>query len=366
MKISTPCLVAAAMVMLPAAQSSAQVLVEDNFDSYTAGDQITLTNSLWNPKWDGNDISQQNLLVADDGYAVIDMSVAARQYEIPNQTGFTVNAGDTVTVSSDMRYSHLAGQAANGNGVNALNSTFVALHLTDQPEWWNGAKKALDVVNRGPAVGNRLPFDPWVENWMPHSNLGVDPAVGGISDWINVAWELTVNSAGNIEGVGIFSGASLAEPLMTSPVDLGIAGGTTVYAGLSTSWNNAGIDPATGFAYKVSEVTQIDAIHVDNFLVTLGGDTGGLAADFNEDGIVDLLDLDVLGSNWQSTGATKATGDANGDGTVDLLDLDVLGGQWQQSSSFAEALAASGIAVPEPGSLVLLGLGSLMVARRRR
>lgn len=92
---------------------------------------------------------------------------------------------------------------------------------------------------------------------------------------------------------------------------------------------------------------------------------GGLSADFNQDGTVDLLDLDVLGANWQMAG-TPTTGDANGDGTVDLLDLDLLGSQWQQSASFESALAASGIAVPEPAALTLLALGSLMVARRRR
>ncbi len=92
---------------------------------------------------------------------------------------------------------------------------------------------------------------------------------------------------------------------------------------------------------------------------------GGLSADFNTDGIVDLLDLDILGGNWQMVG-TASTGDANGDGTVDLLDLDLLGAQWQQSGSFAEALAASGIAVPEPASAALLAMGALALTRRRR
>ncbi len=109
----------------------------------------------------------------------------------------------------------------------------------------------------------------------------------------------------------------------------------------------------------------VDDIFADATAVV--DDPGGfLEADFNQDGIVDLLDLDVLGANWQSSGATNATGDANGDTIVDLLDLDVLGSQWQQSSSFAEALAASGIAVPEPASMVLLAAGGLLISRRRR
>lgn len=95
------------------------------------------------------------------------------------------------------------------------------------------------------------------------------------------------------------------------------------------------------------------------------GGTTFLSADFNTDGIVDLLDLDILGQNWQLAG-TASTGDANGDGVVNLLDLDQLGGQWQQSSSFAEALAASGIAVPEPASIALIGLAAVGGLSRRR
>ncbi len=80
----------------------------------------------------------------------------------------------------------------------------------------------------------------------------------------------------------------------------------------------------------------------------------GLEADFNADGQVDLLDLDILGQSWQSDG-DALTGDANGDGFVDLLDLDVLGVQWQQgNSSFNAALAASGILVPEPAALIVI------------
>ncbi len=95
--------------------------------------------------------------------------------------------------------------------------------------------------------------------------------------------------------------------------------------------------------------------------------TGGfLAADFNQDTVVDLLDLDILGANWQTGNALPATGDANGDSVVDLLDLDILGSQWQQSSAaFEAALAASSITVPEPAALSILAGGLLLLRRRR-
>ncbi len=94
-----------------------------------------------------------------------------------------------------------------------------------------------------------------------------------------------------------------------------------------------------------------------------------LTADFNGDGTVDLVDLDILGANWLSGSATNATGDANGDGTVDLVDLDLLGQQWEMSASFASASASvfadNGIAVPEP-TTIALGIAGLGVAMRRR
>ena len=85
-----------------------------------------------------------------------------------------------------------------------------------------------------------------------------------------------------------------------------------------------------------------------------------LQADYNGDGVVDLLDLDILGTNFGSgPGATRAEGDSNGDGFVDLLDLDTLG------QEFGTGGAA---AVPEPaaGGLLALAVGSLLTAARPR
>lgn len=61
--------------------------------------------------------------------------------------------------------------------------------------------------------------------------------------------------------------------------------------------------------------------------LTGGGGQQNQEGDANGDRNVDLLDLDILGTNFGATDATYAQGDFNGDGTVDLLDLDILG-QW--------------------------------------
>ncbi|HXY18235.1 MAG TPA: polysaccharide deacetylase family protein [Candidatus Nitrosopolaris sp.] len=63
---------------------------------------------------------------------------------------------------------------------------------------------------------------------------------------------------------------------------------------------------------------------------TTGGTGSGsaVAGDVNGDGMVNALDLSILLSHWNSSGATLATGDLNGDGTVNALDLSILLTNW--------------------------------------
>ncbi|MCC6682476.1 MAG: PEP-CTERM sorting domain-containing protein [Phycisphaeraceae bacterium] len=90
--------------------------------------------------------------------------------------------------------------------------------------------------------------------------------------------------------------------------------------------------------------------------------------DANGDGQVNLSDLQILGDNWQAAGASWDLADFSGDGVVNLSDLQILGDNWGfgvgPDLSFDEALALVG--VPEPTSLVLLGLGGLLLARRQK
>ena len=116
-----------------------------------------------------------------------------------------------------------------------------------------------------------------------------------------------------------------------------------------------------------------------------------LAGDVTRDGVVDMLDLAMLGSNWGSSltsgGDGWTSGDLNSDGVVDVLDLALLGSTWGQTSSWAEgqALMADSFVdfpfaalfetsmplVPEPSSATLMtlagvSLGGCAAYRRRK
>jgi hypothetical protein len=55
-----------------------------------------------------------------------------------------------------------------------------------------------------------------------------------------------------------------------------------------------------------------------------------LRGDANRDRIVDIVDLGIIGTNWQLSGKTWAQGDFNGDSLVDIVDLGMIGSNWQK------------------------------------
>ncbi len=84
--------------------------------------------------------------------------------------------------------------------------------------------------------------------------------------------------------------------------------------------------------------------------------------DFNGDGKVDAGDLALMGGNWMKHLPGWGDGDFNGDGKVNSGDLALMGGNWMWSLAPAPP---PGAPLPEPTSLVLLGLGAAALIRKR-
>jgi hypothetical protein len=165
-----------------------------------------------------------------------------------------------------------------------------------------GSNVLIDVRATGSAA-DRL------HAWIDFNNDG---------DWLDAGEQITP-----VGGIGLTSGATTR--LVVDTAGIAINGAAAGYAA-RFRWGQ-GITGFTGLA-STGEVE-------DYILPRVLGTTGGvLDADFNGDGSVDLLDLDILGGNFGAgPGATASQGDANGDGNIDLLDLDILGSEFGSSSS---------------------------------
>jgi len=120
--------------------------------------------------------------------------------------------------------------------------------------------------------------------------------------------------------------------------------------------------PAHGFRGWMDEIRIIDNARSVGELLAVAP-VEPLAADFNQDGIVDGHDLLV----WQrGLGLTDQTdnsnGDADGNGVVDGLDLEV----WEGQFGSTESLSINTAVVPEPTGVALAFVGFLMLSMAGR
>jgi formylglycine-generating enzyme len=121
--------------------------------------------------------------------------------------------------------------------------------------------------------------------------------------------------------------------------------------GLGGHWCYAG-NYAMSTAYTSMSLRDSPINYMGFRMTTVG--LGYLPGDANQDGAVDIYDLNILLTNFDKTGFTWSQGDFNGDGAVDILDLNKV------LTNFDKTVRAStgGInAVPEPAGLALAAMG---------
>jgi autotransporter-associated beta strand protein len=167
-----------------------------------------------------------------------------------------------------------------------------------------------------------------------------------------------------------YSGATPLQTIRTL-ITQGYANGTWAGPGITTSL--AGTDKALGYADNASRgLANFAGQQVDSTSILVKYTYLG---DADIDGAVDVSDLGVLATNWQSS-ADWSGGDFNYDGFVDVTDLGLLATNWQAgvgnplgAVSLDQALASLGLTnlnVPEPAMLSGLLLLATLYTRRAR
>jgi autotransporter-associated beta strand protein len=205
---------------------------------------------------------------------------------------------------------------------------------------------------------------------------------------------LTINSTGvnTYDGQTTLQGGKLvlATPGAQNPV-LNLGGVDIQHGVLSLTYATPGDDPAAtvnllmrgscnGGAWDAGQIRSTTA-QGDSLTLGWFDDGAGtlriartFAGDFNFDGSVDGLDLDIWKTYAGSSGSdvTWQMGDCNYDGSVDGLDLDLWNRAAGSSMTIGDSAAiagAGGRAVPEPGTFALLAVGLIglvAIASRKR
>ncbi len=117
-------------------------------------------------------------------------------------------------------------------------------------------------------------------------------------------------------------------------------------------------------SFDVNGDGQVTLSDRDEWLVVAANVAGHsnafLLGDTNLDTVVNAVDLNLVGRNWQAHAPFWSSGDFDADGQIDAQDLNELAKNWQAS------VAVATLAVPEPhGAVWRLWLGLILFAMRR-
>ena len=245
----------------------------------------------------------------------------------------------------------IAGYSANSAGpYHAVlwNAGGGTVAITDLGTLGGATSEAFAINNSGQVAGLADTADGVSHAFVWTSSAGMSNLDLGSSLGETASTAAAINSAGSVVGSMTISGA--AHAFLDS-------GGTMIDL-------NSFVSPAAGwtlgYATGINDSGQITGSGTNSagqthaFLLT-----PALPGDANLDGGVDINDLTIVLANYDEAGMTWTTGDFNYDGKVDINDLTIVLSHYGQSlGSSAAGLSA----VPEPLSLILLGMGAVGLA----
>jgi len=337
-----------AMMMLFAvgitAAAQAQTIIED-FDGFADEDILWGQQVGSGPAWNSSGANEQHgtaPLAVWAGYGVGGTNAVASQIAAEGSASINIPEGIRAGAYSVQVDINVSGDSGNNgdvefrlatkafaNGEN-WNRDWVGPRLRASTDGWGGVSWH-ETLN-----GTFSLFSPSDGGFMNTQSVGwfqvkleIDPEVTGIGAYFRDIDDMTG------EGIGPWTGSVV---------------NTTFF------FDEEGVE-----IESVQLISQGPAPHMsfwDNLIVT-GAGSSSFAGDFDGDGDVDGDDFLAWQNGFPtSSGAAKSSGDADGDGDVDGDDFLI----WQNQFPSPGAVAAT----PEPASLVLLGLGALLMRRRNR
>jgi hypothetical protein len=242
------------------------------------------------------------------------------------------------------------GAATPGNAAFAL--TFVG--GTDQPPLANnGDGGRVQVFGTSGAVSSN-------NNTTPVTNGSFNANILVFTGSINLAVNFNGNDSQEVISLG--DTGSVSVPSTTNaPGTITRGVGANSYQYVMTSSLPANLNGTT----PQNGTTLYFNVNLNSTITAVANLAKG---DVNFDGVVNGLDISLVSSNWNTLNAQHlGPGDANGDGVVNGLDISLISSNWNATTPPLGGAGGSGSAVPEPGTWVLLGLGSLglWVMRKR-
>jgi T5SS/PEP-CTERM-associated repeat protein len=233
------------------------------------------------------------------------------------------------------------------------------------------------------------PLKPLINNGSIAGNSGAEPitlagyikGVGTLDNVVITGTDAPGFSIATVSRGSVTYAGTLEIELATGGLDIIDHTGTATLGGVLDLSLVSGFTPGLGDTFQFLTAAGL----VGTFAGVTGADLGGglafdviygsndvtlqvinalLAGDLNADGFVGIDDLNIVLINWNQnvTPGDLLSGDPTGEGFVGVDDLNVVLVNWNNGTPpLTEALGN----VPEPGTLVCLGLLALPLARRR-